>query len=365
MAITAPRALVVGTGFGCRIHVPALRAAGFEVAGLVGTDTGRTAQRAQACGVGEAFVDLDEAIRKTGAQAVTIASPPHTHAALTMTALSHGCHVICEKPMANSLDEARAMLAEAERAGVTHLIGHQFRWSPERAVIGGALRQGVIGEPRFLTLVSYLPLLADPDKRMPPWWFDTSAGGGWLGAHGSHVVDQVRSWLGEFASVSAALPMVSERTAVAEDSYVLRFRLTNGVEGVMQHTAGAWGAPADMVRVAGTGGTLWTEAGAVHIADRNGSRELAVPDELVLPASPGGGNTHMNPGPYIRLCEVLRAGVEGREPPVGVVSPPTFYDGLACMEVLDAVRRSAANDGMLVAVNRGGAGESSTGNNRK
>lgn len=349
---TAPRALVVGTGFGCRIHVPALRAAGFEVVGLVGSNPERTAKRAQSCDIAEAFVDLDEAIRKTGAQAVTIASPPHTHAVLTLTAISHGCHVICEKPMANSLEEARAMLEAAQSAGVTHLIGHQFRWSPERALVGRALRQGLIGEPRFLTSISYLPLLADPEKQMPDWWFDTSAGGGWLGAHGSHIIDQVRSWLGEFASVSAALPLVSDREAVAEDSYVLRFRLADGVQGIMQHTAGAWGGPADMVRVAGTRGTLWTEAGTVYIADRDGSRELAVPDELLIPAPAAGEsqrNTHMNPGPYTRLCEVLRAGVEGREPSA-VVPPPTFHDGLACMEVLEAIRRSAAGDGALVEV---------------
>jgi predicted dehydrogenase len=66
---------------------------------------------------------------------------------------------------------------------------------------------------------------------MPDWWFDTQAGGGWLGASGSHIVDQVRVTLGEFASLSAALPIVSAREGVAEDSYVLRFQLTNGVEG--------------------------------------------------------------------------------------------------------------------------------------
>ena len=83
---------------------------------------------------------------------------------------------------------------------------------------------------------------------MPGWWFDTQAGGGWLGASGSHIVDQVRVTLGEFASLSAALPIVSAREGVAEDSYVLRFQLTNAVEGIMQQTAGAWGPSASMTR---------------------------------------------------------------------------------------------------------------------
>ncbi|MFN3797117.1 MAG: Gfo/Idh/MocA family protein, partial [Sphingobium yanoikuyae] len=135
----APRAIVVGTGFGCRIHVPALRAAGFEVAGLVGTDPDRTRRRADAVTIADIFTDLGEAIERTGAVAVTIATPPATHAPLALTAIERGCHILCEKPMAADLAEARAMLAAAEQAGVTHLIGNEFRWAPERAMIGRAI----------------------------------------------------------------------------------------------------------------------------------------------------------------------------------------------------------------------------------
>lgn len=344
---SAPPALVVGTGFGCSVHVPALRAAGFDVVGLVGTDAERTARRGEKCGVTRTFTDLDEAIRQTGAVAVTIATPPHTHTALTMTALSHGCHVICEKPMAADTAEAQKLLDAAERAGVTHLIGFEFRWQPERAVIARALADGLIGEPRFLTLNSYMSLVADPAARMPHWWFDEAAGGGWLGAHGSHLVDQIRSWLGEFASLSAALPTISARQGGAEDSYLLRFKLANGVQGVLQQTAGAWGPSAEMVRVAGTEGTLWSEGGVVRIADRNGVRELPVPEALQPPKDKDGKPYPLALGLFIRLCEVLRAGVEGRAP-VSAVALPTFRDGLACMKVLDAIRDSAARDGQVV-----------------
>ena len=65
MAESELRALVVGTGFGCRIQVPALRGAGFDVVGLVGSDAGRTAERAAANGVAQAYTDLDKAIAET------------------------------------------------------------------------------------------------------------------------------------------------------------------------------------------------------------------------------------------------------------------------------------------------------------
>jgi len=354
-----PGAVVVGTGFGCRVHVPALRAAGFDVMGLVGTDADRTARRAERSGVPHTFTDLADALVRDDVVAVTIATPPHTHAALAIAAAGAGRHVICEKPFALDADDARAMHAAAETAGVTHLVGHEFRWAPERAVAARALRAGAVGEPRFATFVSYVPMLADPEAKMPSWWFDEAAGGGWLGASGSHVVDQIRTWLGEFVSVSATVGVTSARTGVAEDSFTVRFRLAGPagqpVDGVLQQTAAAWGPYGGVTRVAGTDGSLWTEGDAVWLADRDGERVLAVPDDLVPPAAPGASDdprhrfTHLELGPYTRLCEVLRAAVDGR-PVEAAVPVPTFADGVACMEVLDAIRASAVAGGAAVAI---------------
>lgn len=347
-------AVVVGTSFGCRVHIPALRAAGFDVVGLVGSDAARTQQRAEANGVPQAFTDLDAAILRTGATVVTIATPPNTHAPLSLAAISRGCHVLCEKPFAKDAAEARTMLAAAERAGVVHLVGNEFRWLPEWATVARAIADGLIGQPKFVSIVQYASLVASPDAKMPAWWFDTQAGGGWLGAHGAHIIDQVRTWLGEFASLSAALPTVSAREGGAEDSYVLRFRLTNGVDGVVQQTAGAWGPQAGMSRVAGTKGTLWLEGSVVKIADRDGERELPVPPDLVLPAppeSPSGKPAQFGLAPFARLCEALRARIDG-DSKHSTVPLPTFADGVACMEVLDAIRTSAAKQGSLVTLPR-------------
>ena len=120
----------------------------------------------------------------------------------------------------------------------------------------------------------------------------------------------------------------------------------------MQHTAGAWGSPYSMSRVAGTRGTLWSENETVRFADSNGVRELPVPDDLVLPQlepvdDPREEFARFELAPYIRLCEVLRDCVDGR-PPESAVLPPTFHDGLACTRVLDAIRQSAAGGGALV-----------------
>jgi predicted dehydrogenase len=349
-----PGAVVVGSGFGCRVHVPALRAAGFEVHALVGRDPEKTARRAQRLGIPVATTELDDAL-KDGATAVTIATPPHTHADLAIAAVRAGCHVLCEKPVALDAPSAEAMLRAAEAQGVTHLVGHEFRWAPERATVMRAIRDGLVGEPRLATFVQYVPLVADPATPVPPWWFDPAAGGGWLGASGSHVVDQIRTWLGEIVEVSASLAVVSERDAVAEDSFTIRFGLASGATGVLQQTAAAWGPYASITAVAGSRGTTWIDGSRAFIADAAGTRELETPADLALPEGPAESDdprhrfTHLELAPFTRLCEVLLAGAEGQPLP-DAVPVPTFADGAAEMRVIDAVRVSSAHAGAAVAV---------------
>jgi predicted dehydrogenase len=361
MPDNSPVALIVGTGFGCRIQVPALRAAGFQVMGLVGTDMTRTSERAAANGVRHAFTDLDEAIRRTGATAVAVSAPPYAHMRLTLQAISHGCHVLCEKPFAMNASEARAMLEAAEQTGIAHVTGNEFRWEPPRAMLARAIAEGLIGEPRFAAFTQFLHYAGSPFVELPHWWFDKRLGGGWLGAQGSHVIDWVRISLGEFESLSASLPSVAAAENGAEDSYIVRFHLASGVEGALQQTASAWGPPTTTVRVAGTKGTVWLENGAVWLADKDGARALPIAADLVLPPAPSRSEdprqksaewemlAAIELGPYTKLCEAWHAAIDGRvvSSPVPV---PTFADGLASMQVLDAIRSSAAAAGAQVTI---------------
>ena len=344
-----PGAVVVGTGFGARVHVPALRAAGFDVVALVGRDRERTERRAERAGVAQACVSLAEAFARPGVDAVTIAAPPYAHAPLAIEACRAGRHVICEKPFALDADDA-------ESTGVVALVGHEFRWAPDRALVARALADGVVGEPRLATLVQYVPLVADPDARVPEWWFDDTRGGGWLGASGSHIVDQVRTWFGEIASVGATLPTVARR-AGAEDSFVVRLTTASGVEVVLQQTAASWRAGvAELTVVAGTDGTLELDGDGAWVSDRSGRRRLPVPDDLALPVGAASDDlrhryTHLELGPYTLLCEALRARIDDRAA-ASVVPVPTFADGLACMRVLDAIRASAGSRGARVDLSR-------------
>jgi predicted dehydrogenase len=358
-------AVVVGTGFGCITHVESLRRAGFEVVALVGRDERRTAERAAAIGIANPMTSLADALARPDADVVVIATPPHTHAPLALQAIAAKKHVVCEKPFTLNKGEAQELQAAAERQGVVHMLGTEFRWGTVQALAARAISEGVIGTPRLATFIMQLPMLAGPHAEAPDWFSDASQGGGWLGAYAPHVIDQIRFTLGEFDGLSAALPVVSGRDWTAEDSFSVRFRTTSGVEGVLQSSVVDAGPPIHLTRIVGTGGSLWFDGPDVKVADANGVRTLPVPDDLVLPpyerprwaanrtAYDRMVSSGSEIGPATRMYEALRALLAGGPlPPLGP-RPATFADGVANMAVIDAIRASAAQDGRWVPVDKG------------
>lgn len=354
-AAPRPTVAVAGTGFGLRVHVPALRLAGFDVVALVGTDPGRTARRAARLGIARAATSLDEVLAE-GVDAVTIATPPHTHHDLFHRAVAAGCHVICEKPLGLTPAEAGSMVAAASAAGVVALMGNEFRWDPAVDAVRGAIHDGAIGDPRTATLVRAYPILADPAAGAPDWWFDAARGGGWLGANGSHLIDQLRSWFGEIAEVEGWLsaarrtPDDGSDRPVADDGYQFRFTTSGGAVGMVQETAAAWGDPVEVTRVVGSAGTAWIEGGDAWIATEAGTRRL---EPRIGPGATA-GTVADDPRPwtgreiaaYGQLAAAFAARIAGREP--DGPAPPTVADGAAVVAVIDAVRRSHAEGRRVV-----------------
>jgi predicted dehydrogenase len=331
-----------------------LRAAGFDVVALVGRDKMKTADRAKRFDVPSPCTSLAEALAFEDVDAVSIATPPHTHGELVRAAIAAGRHVLCEKPFARDVAEAVELRDVADAAGVVNLLGCEFRFATGQALMSRLVRAGAIGEPRLASFVLQVPILADPEGEVPGWWSDAAQGGGWLGAQASHVIDQVRTTLGEITGVSAGLNAVTDREGwTAEDSYTAHFRTDSGVEGMMQSSTGAWGPPVFLTRISGTTGTIWDEFGTVTLADASGQRQVEVPDDLrnAAPDPPPSDllvtaydNMHafgIDLAPYTRLCEVFRDLILGRKIPDDP-APATFADGVAAMAVVDAIRRSSA-----------------------
>jgi predicted dehydrogenase len=352
------RACVVGTSFGARIHVPALRQAGFDVVALVGVNPEKTARRAERLGIAGAYTSLTEALELGQLDAVSIAGPPSTHAPLAAQAIAAGCHVLCEKPFTLTVAEAEGLVRDSDAAGVTTVLGHEFRWSNAQATIGWALEAGLIGTPKILVSASFISMLRS--FPMPAWWFDPAQGGGWLNASGSHRIDSLRQWFGEIAGVSAGLSTVSDPALEVDDTFTIRCTMRSGVDATLVQSGAAAGPGAGMTRLVGNRGTLWVEGDTVHLAEDTGAggdvgRVLDPPADLVLPnvdalaTGPLAEMTRLELPAYIRLTEAFRRAIDGEAPAAGP-RPATFADGLACMRVLEAVRRSAADGGRWVEI---------------
>lgn len=351
------KAVVIGTGFGSRVHVPALQHAGFEVVALVGRDQAKTARRAARGGVAKACASLADALALGGVEAVVIASPPATHKPLGLEAIAAGCHVVVEKPFTLDAAEARVLRDAAARAGVVGLVHHEFRFAPERVAITRSLAAGAVGIPRLATFVWHLDLVASPQAPAPDWWWDRGRGGGWLNACVPHFADIVRVWFGDVAVVNATLPTISDRDPAryAEDTALIRFRSTAGCEGVIAMSAAVWGAEFQVMRIAGTTGSLVAEPGSVTVSTADGTEpvDLAAPDVSAGNSDdPRHRFTHLELPPAIAQAQAFRRLIEAGRIEDEQVRPATFADGVASMEFLDAARRSAAADGAPIAVSR-------------
>ena len=348
-------AVVLGTSFGCLTHVRTLREAGFDVRAIVGRDKARTQERADRFQVPLALTSVDEAIALDGVDVVAIATPPGSHHAFVLAAAAAGKHILCEKPFAANGREAAAMLDAAERADIVHLLGTEFRFSPGNALLAQAVQSGRIGDPIDAQFQLDVPFVASAQSEVPDWWRDDGQSGGWLGAYGSHVIDQIRVTLGEIESVSAFLSTRLDRLEGADEGFNALFMTASGASVSMRSCARSH-TVSGATLVIGSDATAVLQGDRVVLHSATGAEQLALPKELaVLPPSPPPAeglttsyelsHTMGNDfGPYTRLFEIMKARIEGQD----VAHWPaaaTFHDGVAIQRITDAIRTSAQHEG--------------------
>ena len=152
---------------------------------------------------------------------VDICTPGDTHAEIAIAALEAGKHVLCEKPLANTVAEAEAMTAAAEQAaqhGVRAMVGFTYRRVPAIALARRLVAEGRIGEVRHVRAQYLQDWIADPEAPLS-WRLDKAkAGSGALGDIGAHIVDLTQHITGErITEVSGQLEtFVKERPIATE-----------------------------------------------------------------------------------------------------------------------------------------------------
>lgn len=355
-------AAVVGTGFGLFTHTRALRDAGFEVKAIVGRDRARVAERAAPLEIPLATDSLAEALADPAILLVTVATPPHAHYPFVMEAIAAGRHVVCEKPFAQDAAEARAMRDAATAAGVVHMLGAEFRFDSAQALLRRVVLSGAIGKPRHFLRIYHQPGNLAPDAPMAPWWEDADQGGGFLGAFGSHMFDQVDYMFGPVTRVSGQLQtLVAGRPQrTADDCYSVQFEAGDGVQGTIVAAQESRSGFVSCTKVTGTVGGAWVQSGArygdaeeIWVQDDRGPRQIPMPFDLESqPATPfpigdliqtemdRWHTMGFDVPPYTRLFSEMKARIEGRKPGVPERAA-TFEDAVRGQAVLDAIRMSA------------------------
>jgi predicted dehydrogenase len=217
-----------------------------ELAAICGRTRSRADELAGEYQIAQVFTDYNDMFKHGRLDGVIIASPDDLHYSMTMAALAAGLHVLCEKPMASTVDQARQMLEAAKQAGVKHMIEFSWRWMPHyqylhKLVSDGYMGQGYHHQYRFLGNRGRINDYT--------WRFDPRCSIGVLGDLGSHMVDLALWISGDITSVSAHLASFSTRTdpeghsfAGANESALLAVEFADGAQGMIHvstvaHTA--------------------------------------------------------------------------------------------------------------------------------
>lgn len=191
---------MVGHAFMGAAHSQAWRTAGRffdlplepDLAVLCGRDAGRAAEAAARWGWRESVTDWKDLLDRGDVDLVDICTPGDTHAEIAIAALEAGKHVLCEKPLANTVAEARAMADAAARAqarGVRSTVGFNYRRVPAVALARQLVADGRIGEVRHVRGTYLQDWIVDPEFPLVWRLQRDRAGSGALGDIGAHVVD--------------------------------------------------------------------------------------------------------------------------------------------------------------------------------
>lgn len=293
---------------------------------------------------------------------ISIATPGFLHKPMAIEAARHGKHILCEKPLANTLDDAVEMAEAVKSAGVRHCCGYSYRSTPSQALARQLVTEGKLGRIFHVHARYAQDWIVDPDFAMV-WRFDKKlAGSGSLGDIAAHSIDACRFISGlEFTSIVAQLQtMIHERPLDAEKPDGARGKVTvddvaqflctfdNGATGCFEATRLATGRKNhNCIEINGENGSLFwdfEDQNYLYFYDRTlpnhqqGFMKINATDDS-HPYSGGpwpvGHGIGYADTFVIEVANFLTAIVKDKE------FHPDFEDGVKVQRVLDAVARSA------------------------
>lgn len=314
------RVAIIGAGQVAARHAAAYAAhPDAVVVAIADTNAERAAELARTHGA-RSFGSWDELLVAGGVDAASVCVPHDLHLPVTLAAAERGVHLLMEKPIANTLEEADEMIAAVERAGVTMMIGFVHRFRTEVLAAKQLLAEGRLGG--VATAIDKFCSLGGPHP--PSWvWQRAQAGGGVLMYGGIHAVDRLLWLLQTHVTAVHARCHNYAGYGDVEDGLVAMLELANGATAVLFENSPPYGRPGGWsTELFGPDGALRIQTGEyAELTSSSGSFTLRSQDELHFERE---------------IAEFVAAVEEGREPSVSAAA------GRDALAVALAVYRSAA-----------------------
>ncbi|GAA5086412.1 Gfo/Idh/MocA family oxidoreductase [Microbacterium yannicii] len=385
------RVAMIGYGFMGSAHSVGWRQAprmfdlpeAVEMAVVVGRNAQAVADAADRWGWAESATDWREVIARDDIDIVDIVTPGDSHAEIAIAALDAGKHVLCEKPLANTVDEAERMADAAARAaarGIRSMVGFTYRRVPAVTFLRDLIAQGAVGKIAQVRAAYRQDWLVDPETPLGWRLQKEHAGSGALGDIGAHIVDMTQFVTGlEVTAVSGVVDtIVKERpllgsgsglTGTAAEGYgevtvddvaIFTGRLSTGALVAFEATRFATGRKNDLsIEVSGDKGALrfdLEDLNTLWFYDRSAPAQTqGFTRILVTEAShpyvsawwPAGHMLGYEHGFSHQVVDLVTAIAEGTDP------EPGFAEGLSVQRVLAGVERSSADGSAWVRIDAG------------
>jgi predicted dehydrogenase len=351
-----------------------------ELTVLAGRDSSRVAEAARRLGWTTTETDWRALVERDDVDLVDICTPGDTHAEIAIAALKAGKHVLCEKPLANSVAEAEEMAQVANEAaarGVYAMCGYSYRRTPALTLARNMVRDGKLGTIRQVRAQYLQDWLSDQNAPLT-WRMDKSkSGSGALGDLGAHSIDAAQFVTGQsITGVSAIMETFTKERPVGgdfvglggngavgagvergpvtvDDAVVFSARFDGGPIGVFEASRVALGRKNAMrLEVNGSAGSLafdfedmnylnYYDGGSGADPDSRGFRRINVTEAHHpytgnwWPVGHGLGYEHGFTHQVVDLVTAIGAGTQ---------PTPSFADALQVQRVLAAVEHSAGED---------------------
>lgn len=250
---------VLGAGFVSAIHLESYHrfVPSAEVIAVYARNPEKAKAFAEKYNIPKWYDDLDEIINNSGCEVIDICLPNYLHAEATLKAAAAGKHIIIEKPLAVTLEEADAMIAASKKANVKLMYAEELCFAPKYERVRNLVNEGALGE---------IYMLKQAEKHSGPhsdWFYDIErAGGGVLMDMGCHAIAWFRWMLKNAKAISVYATMstvLHKGRTKAEDNSIVIVEFENGVTAVAENSWAKHGGMDDRCEVYGNGGVVYAD----------------------------------------------------------------------------------------------------------